>query len=128
MSICTAEPTDSRTASVEAVSPGPSNQCFVEYKTDVLIIGSGPVGSTFARVLVEESKKKVLMIDAGPQLSPTPGWHLKNSYVYQRDYSSFTGLINSHLHDVSVPTSENPVITLDPSSFQVDLTKPQYKG
>lgn len=121
-------PKASRTSSFEVVSPRPSKECFVEYKTDVLIIGSGPVGSTFARVIVEESKKKVLMIDAGPQLSPTPGWHQKNAYVYQRDYSSFTGLINSHLHDASVPTSENPVITLDPSAFQVDLTNPRYKG
>jgi pyranose oxidase len=103
---------------------------------DVLIIGAGPLGSTFARELVpenaEQEKKtkihRVMMIDAGPQLSKVPGWHLKNSFVYQRDFNSFTGVIASHLHDYSVPTSENPTITLDPSAFHVDLTKPEYKG
>ncbi|XP_062506233.1 uncharacterized protein LOC134182805 [Corticium candelabrum] len=99
----------------------------LEIKTDILVIGSGPVGSTFARVLVENGRN-VLMVEAGPYTSRRPGWHLKNSYVYQRDFNSFTGLISSHLHDSSVATSNKPTITLDPSAFHVDLTDDKYKG
>lgn len=114
------EPLESEQGPLEELPP-------LEKHTDILIIGSGPVGSAFARLLVE-GDLEVLMIDAGPQLSAVPGWHLKNSYVYQRDFNSFTGLISSHLHDASVPTSNSPTITLDPRAFQVDLNDPKYKG
>ncbi len=50
--------------------------------TDVLIIGSGPIGSTYARFLAGEGKK-VAMIDAGPQLSARPGAHQLNAVRYQ---------------------------------------------
>ncbi len=44
--------------------------------TDVLIVGSGPIGATAARRLVEGGKR-VLMIEAGPKLSERPGAHPK---------------------------------------------------
>lgn len=44
-----------------------------------MIVGSGPVGSTFARILSEERPSaRVLLVEAGPQLTPVPGVHVKN--------------------------------------------------
>lgn len=48
-------------------------------KTDILIIGSGPVGATYARILSEQKPHaKILMIDAGPKVSEKMGQHVKN--------------------------------------------------
>jgi pyranose oxidase len=47
--------------------------------TDILIIGSGPVGATYARILSEQKPNaKILMIDAGPKVSDKIGQHVKN--------------------------------------------------
>jgi pyranose oxidase len=46
---------------------------------DVLIIGSGPVGATYARIISQSKPEtKILMIDLGPQVSDKVGQHLKN--------------------------------------------------
>jgi pyranose oxidase len=46
---------------------------------DVLVVGSGPAGATFARVIAERAPQaKILMVDAGPQLTARPGMHVKN--------------------------------------------------
>lgn len=93
---------------------------------DALIVGSGPLGSTFARKLVDDGNMKVLVIDAGAQQSAEPGWHLKNSFLYQRNVNLFTGVIKGHLHTLSVPTNESAVPTLDPGAFTYNPK--EYKG
>jgi choline dehydrogenase-like flavoprotein len=46
---------------------------------DILIIGSGPIGSTYARLLNEEKPEaKILMVDLGPRLTEKTGQHFKN--------------------------------------------------
>jgi pyranose oxidase len=92
---------------------------------DALIVGSGPIGSAFARRLVEAGRK-VLMVDAGAKLSDRPGEHLKNAYLYQRNIDMFSPVIRGHLTILSVPSNDQPVVTLDPAAFQVDSHK--YQG
>ncbi|MGZ4150650.1 MAG: hypothetical protein ACXVQJ_11450 [Actinomycetota bacterium] len=48
-------------------------------KVDLLVVGSGPVGATFARVVSELlPDARILMVDAGPVLTDPPGLNLKN--------------------------------------------------
>jgi pyranose oxidase len=94
-------------------------------QVDAFVAGSGPVGCTFARELVEAGKR-VLVVDPGAQLSQIPGAHLKNSAVYQRNINLFASVIRGHLQEVSVPSNRAPVITLDPAAFQVDFE--MYEG
>ena len=92
-----------------------------EEKVDVLIIGAGPIGCTFARYLTSEGRK-VLMIDAGAQLSPRPGENLKNAFVYQRNIDRFTFVIQGNLNPLSVPTGDVSTPTLDPFAFSARNT------
>ena len=85
-------------------------------KTQVLIVGSGLLGATFARRLTEGGMQ-VLMIDAGAQLSPEPGWHLKNSFLYQKDINLFPGVIQGQMSLFSVPPDRRANPTLDPDAF-----------
>lgn len=91
-------------------------------EVDVLIVGSGPVGSTFARKLVEAGRS-VYMVDTGAQHSPRPGEHLKNSFLYQRNVDLFASVIRGHLHNLSVPTNDQPVMTLDPGAYHINKNK-----
>ena len=44
---------------------------------DVVIVGSGPAGSTFARVLVDEFPElRIVMVEAGPSTGEPPGRHV----------------------------------------------------
>jgi choline dehydrogenase-like flavoprotein len=51
----------------------------VNAPVDVLVVGSGPVGSAFARAVHERDPSlRILMLEAGPQLTARPGVHVKN--------------------------------------------------
>jgi pyranose oxidase len=97
---------------------GPSQQMDV----DVLIVGSGPIGATYARKLVDAGRS-VYMVDMGAQTSRRPGEHLKNAFLYQRNIDLFASVIRGHLSVLSVPTNATPVVTLDPGAFQIDAEK-----
>lgn len=82
---------------------------------DILIVGSGPIGATFAQRLVAAGKK-VLMIDIGEQATRLAGDHKKNSVAAQKDISLFTNIVKGELHPLSVPTNTTSVY-LEPTSW-----------
>jgi pyranose oxidase len=84
---------------------------------DVLVVGSGPVGCTFARCLVPEGYR-VLIAEAGASLSPRPGEHLKNAFVYQRDVDKFTSIVQGLLNTLSISPRRGYTNALDPISFR----------
>ncbi|MFI5888295.1 GMC oxidoreductase, partial [Streptomyces sp. NPDC051554] len=46
---------------------------------DILIVGSGLVGSTFARMIADlVPRTRVLMVEVGPRLTRQPGMHIRN--------------------------------------------------
>lgn len=48
-------------------------------EADIVIVGSGPVGATFARLLTHRLKDfKIVMLEAGPRLTSRAGMHVKN--------------------------------------------------
>jgi pyranose oxidase len=94
-------------------------------RVDVLIVGAGPIGCMFARKLIDAGRS-VYIIDAGPQFTPRPGEHLKNSFFYQRNIDLFASVIRGHLQPISITTNDAPVLTLDPGAFKVNRDK--FKG
>ena len=89
-------------------------------ETDVLVIGSGPVGAAFARRVIE-GNRNVLMLDGGAQLSLKPGEHLKNAYIYQRDRNHFTPVVQGELFTLSIATRSANISNLDPDAFWAPL-------
>ena len=46
---------------------------------DVIVVGSGPVGTAIARELADlDESLRVIVLEAGPVLGETPGGHVKN--------------------------------------------------
>ena len=91
-------------------------------EVDVLIIGSGPLGCTFARKILDKTDDvRVTIVDIGAQLSARPGENVKNAAFFQSDINSFTGIVQAHQHLLSVPSDESTVPTLDPSAYHFDV-------
>ncbi|SEF27695.1 Choline dehydrogenase [Amycolatopsis pretoriensis] len=58
---------------------GPGTSRDLPAHVDVLIVGSGPNGATYARVLSEQAPRaRILMVDTGPRLTTVPGVHARN--------------------------------------------------
>ena len=53
-------------------------------ESDVLIIGTGPIGAMYARCLATNGKR-VHMLEAGPQVTKRPGEHLLNCHRFQHE-------------------------------------------
>ncbi|KAK6343648.1 hypothetical protein TWF730_011239 [Orbilia blumenaviensis] len=66
--------------------------------TDVLVVGSGPIGAVYARKLVDAGHR-VLMVDAGAQESEIPGEHKNNST--DMTLNEFSSVIQNDLTPLS---------------------------
>ncbi|CUA73271.1 hypothetical protein RSOLAG22IIIB_05218 [Rhizoctonia solani] len=76
----------------------------LETDYDVFIAGSGPLGATYARQVLERHKTaRVLMVEVGAQESPIVGMNMKNSVKYQRDLDAFTHIIRGAMQPMSIP-------------------------
>ncbi|HDU5820868.1 TPA: pyranose oxidase precursor, partial [Klebsiella quasipneumoniae subsp. similipneumoniae] len=51
---------------------------------DVLIIGSGPVGATFARRIADRRAARILVVEAGEALTSATGVNIRNLAPAQR--------------------------------------------
>lgn len=72
-----------------------------ELETDVLIVGSGPAGATYARILASLGKD-VIMVDSGAQLRARPGRHLLNDFRYQKQPNLSLALLMSYADYYSI--------------------------
>ena len=52
---------------------------------DVLIIGSGPVGATFARRIADRRAARILVVEAGEALTSATGVNIRNLAPAQRE-------------------------------------------
>jgi pyranose oxidase len=68
-------------------------------RCDVFIVGSGLLGSTFARLLVERGAQ-VVMADVGDFHSRRAGENRKNSWMNQRDLIQYGHFVRAQLHPV----------------------------
>src|ERR671921_794868 len=87
-----------------------------DVSADVLIVGSGPIGATYARILVEAGRS-VLMLDAGAQLTAVAGAHMRNHHVYQHNKNNFEDVVSGNLQLYSVPSQSGYEDTLDRVAF-----------
>ncbi len=52
-----------------------------ESRFDLLVVGSGPVGSAYARLVADRlPHARILMVDAGPLIGERPGMHVRNIF------------------------------------------------
>ncbi|QRV88045.1 GMC oxidoreductase [Ceratobasidium sp. AG-Ba] len=86
---------------------------------DVFIAGSGPVGATYARKLVDAGLS-VVMCEMGATDTKPPASHKKNEIEYQKDIDRFVNVIKGALSPVSVASNRAFVDTLDPASWNDD--------
>lgn len=79
----------------------------------VFIAGSGPIGCTFARYILENTDDvDIWMAEIGAQDNPTVGAHHKNAVKYQKDIDAFVHVIQGALQPTSVPPSSSHMPTL----------------
>jgi pyranose oxidase len=93
---------------------------------DVFIAGSGPIGGTYARLLVQRGFN-VCMVELGDIHDGLhPGAHLKNEIRFQKDIDKFVRVIQGAMQNVSIPTSSMVIQEMDPAAWQPPITGENY--
>lgn len=63
---------------------------------DVVVVGSGPLGTAAARRLAERGRS-VLILEEGPAISDPPGSHVRNAPRFRTDPESYLDVATGHL-------------------------------
>ncbi|VDC06898.1 unnamed protein product [Peniophora sp. CBMAI 1063] len=82
-------------------------------EADVIIVGSGPIGATYARIIAsQQPNASIIMVEAGSQEDPIIGAHHKNAVRYLKNPDAFVPYINASLEPVSIPETDPYLSTL----------------
>lgn len=79
------------------------------YDTDVLVVGSGPLGTAAARRLAEHGRS-VLILEQGPAITDPPASHVRNAPRFQTDPDAYLEIATEHLtyFDSAAPRDSLP--------------------
>jgi C-glycoside oxidase len=79
------------------------------HDTDVLVIGSGPLGAAVARRLAEHGRS-VLMLEQGPAITEPPGSHVRNAPLFKTDPDAYLKIATENLayFDSAAPRDRMP--------------------
>ncbi|KAI1322379.1 pyranose 2-oxidase [Xylariaceae sp. FL0255] len=87
--------------------------------TDVLIVGSGPIGAVYARSIIDADPGiRVMMVEIGEQEDRLIGEHKKNHVVVQQDSSRYTSIVKGGMALLSEPVTTGNSSKTVPSSIQ----------
>ena len=64
--------------------------------SDVLVVGSGPLGAAVARRLAEHGRS-VLILEQGPPITDPPGSHVRNAARYRTDPDAYLDIATQQL-------------------------------
>ncbi|KAH7098727.1 putative pyranose oxidase [Auriculariales sp. MPI-PUGE-AT-0066] len=85
---------------------------------DVCIVGSGPIGATYARLL-NQAGYHICVLELGDMHDGQhPAAHLKNQVHYQKDIDAFVRVIQGAISPVSVPQSSMVIPEMDPAAWR----------
>ena len=68
----------------------------VSKRSDVIVVGSGPLGTIVARRLAEAGCR-VLVLEQGPPITHPPGSHLKDEPRLQKDPDAYLAAVDAHI-------------------------------
>lgn len=93
---------------------------------DVLVVGTGAIGATYARCLAAFGRE-VVLIDTGPQMRKRPGEHLLNVFRYQHEPNLSLDEAMANHNVFSTPQAYDPS-KLPEGAFRPDLKRLNFEN